>query len=158
MLKDVSILVAWSFEPLRTDGNEPCKFEIERALWTMLVKAYGVDSPAAEVIVANIAWLEVVPYILPYDSDRGKNVRKFDAMLAETNPNMQVIQESVVKPLPNVKGALIFGKRAHDFFFYRKGIFPKHLQGQGQDDTNYLCHPEVFVNKCACSDERRMSW
>ena len=110
------------------------------------------------MIVANIAWLEVVPYILPYDSNRGKNVRKFDAMLAETNANMQVIQESIVKCLPNVKDALILGKRAHDFFFYRKGIFPKHLQGQGQDDTNYLCHPEVFVNKCACSDERRMSW
>ena len=50
--------------------------------------------------------------------------------------------------------ALILGKRAHDFF-YRKGIVSKHLQGQGMDDTNYLSHPEVFVNRWACSDERR---
>jgi hypothetical protein len=107
----------------------------------MLVIAYHVDSPAAKAIVANIAWLEVVTYILPYDYDRGKNARKFDAILAETNANMQVIQESVVKSLPNVKAALILGKRAHDFF-YRKGIVPKHLQGQGQDYTNYLRHPK----------------
>ncbi len=42
-LKDVFILVAMSFMPLRTDGNDPCRFEIEKALWTMLVIAYHID-------------------------------------------------------------------------------------------------------------------
>jgi hypothetical protein len=37
------------------------------------IKEYKVDPMNAKTIVANMVWIERVPYKLPYHMDRGKN-------------------------------------------------------------------------------------
>lgn len=86
--------VFWSFEPLCADSEDPSK--------TILVKEYKLSTTEADSTVANIAWMERVPYKLPYDSDRGKNITKFEAILDNTDTDMKAIHEQVIKSLPNL--------------------------------------------------------
>jgi hypothetical protein len=143
--------VFWSFEPLCANSEDPSKTLLQSVIWTMLVKEYKLSTTEAESTVANTAWMERVPYKLPYDSDRGKIITKFEAILDNMDTDIKAIHKQVIKSLPNVKAGLVVGKQGIDYFI-DKGIVPKHILSQHED--KHLLHPETFVKKNACTDER----
>ncbi len=161
-LKEILAFVALSFEPDRKDDKDPSVLELKIAMWKMLVHHYRIKSDEATGIIANrIAWLEVVPYVLPYDADRGTKVTEFNTILEATNDSMRDIQQCVIQSLPNLKACMCLGKRSTNFFINGE-IVPEHLLS-GNQGGRYRRHPEVFVAKNACADERRavlkeMSW
>jgi hypothetical protein len=91
-----------SFEPLRDDVEDPCKTLLQTTIWKMLVKDYNLSSSEAISYVANIACFERVPYKLPPDADRNGNQKEFQDILDNTDADMKVIHEQVIKSLPNL--------------------------------------------------------
>jgi hypothetical protein len=161
-LKEILAFVVLSFEPDCTDEKDPCVLVLKTAMWKMLVHDYRIKPDKATVIANRITWLEVVPYVLPYDADRGKKVAEFDTILEATKDSMRFIQRCVIQSLPNLKAAMCLGKRSTDFFI-DGDIVPEHLLSGNQEGGHYLRHPKLFVTNKACADERRavlkeMSW
>jgi hypothetical protein len=151
-LMDVKGGVFMSFKPLRDDTEEPSKTLIQNTLWKMLVRHYDIISSEAIKHVNDIAWCECVPFVLPYDADRDGNQHKFEEILENTDCNMKLIHEEVIKSLPNLKAGLVLGSRATDFFIDEK-IIPGRILSQPLKGKN-LVHPEMFVCTRACTDER----
>jgi hypothetical protein len=161
-LKEISAFVALSFKPDSKDDKDPSVLELKTAMWKMLVHDYRIKPDEATGFIANrIAWLEVVPYVLPYDADQGKKVAEFNTILSATKDSMRVIQQCVIQSLPNLKAAMCLGKRSTNFFI-DGDIVPEHLLS-GNQGGRFLRHPKVFVTNRACANKRRavlkeMSW
>jgi hypothetical protein len=151
-LMDITSSIFLSFEPLRDDVEDPCKTLLQTTIWKMLVKDYNLSSSEAISYVANIAWFERVPYKLPYDADRSGNQKEFQVILDNTDPDMKVIHEQVIKSLPNLKSGLVLGNRGTEYFI-DEVIVPGPILSHQLDGKN-LTHPEIFVCNRACTDER----